>query len=80
MFIAVFDILLLTRLRYTPASDKEQCRLKHANAFEKLFPLSGLRASTHLLRGLFGTPLERGVDLERRKRGSGELPAGDSTL
>lgn len=42
--------------------------MKQANTLEQLFSFPGFRAR-HRLRGLFGSPLERIVDLERRKKG-----------
>lgn len=42
--------------------------MKRANTLQKLFSFPGFRARQRL-SGLFGDPLARVVDLERRKKG-----------
>ena len=51
--------------------------MRRANTLQKLFSFPGFRAR-HRLRGLFGDPVARVIELERRKKGLSALAAGSA--
>jgi hypothetical protein len=51
--------------------------MKRANTLQKLFTFPGFRAKQRL-SGMFGDPMTRMIDLERRKKGRSALAAESS--